>query len=86
LAPLAAPAANEDAAAPTVKVTLGKRECLADAQPGTPQHHDRCAGSQAVHRVACNAHRGDDLLDGWWVGRITAGPWCAAVDRDETPA
>jgi hypothetical protein len=66
LPPLAALAAtDENAAASSIEVALGQRECLADAQTGAPKHDDQRSGPQSVCRAARDAHDSDDLLNGW---------------------
>jgi hypothetical protein len=55
-----------------VEVSLGERERLVNAQPGSPEHDDQPAQAEAVGRGAGLAHDGDDLLDGGWVGGIPA--------------
>src|SRR5215218_5223097 len=61
---------NQNRSAPRVKVVLGERERLLDAQPGTPQHDDHRAQPPAVTVIGGVAHHRDDLLHGRWVGRV----------------
>src|SRR5215207_7131929 len=69
-APIALAAPHQQRAAARVKVGLGERERLADAQTGAPQHDHQAAQPAAVDTVAGVAHDGDDLLDCRWVGGV----------------
>jgi hypothetical protein len=40
--------AHEQRSTPRVKIGLGERKGLLDAQPTTPEHHDQCAQPPAV--------------------------------------
>lgn len=62
--------ADEDAASLSVKVTLSHRECLADAQPSTPEQHHKGPGPQSLRSLAGDAHHRHDLLHRWRVGRV----------------
>src|SRR3954452_23181025 len=65
-APAALAAPHQQRSATPIQVGLGKRERLADAQAGAPQHDDQPAQSAAVDTVARAAHHGHDLLDRAW--------------------
>jgi hypothetical protein len=64
------PPTHENAAASSIYVALGQRECLADTQTGAPAHDDERSGPQSVSRAAHDSHDSDDLLNGWRVRRI----------------
>jgi hypothetical protein len=68
-----------------IQIGSGARERFLDAQPGAPQDHDQAA-EPAVWPLAGSAHDGDDLLHLRWIGRVNAGPSCAAADRREIQA
>ena len=61
---------TRDATSLSVKVTLRHRECLADAQPSTPEQHHKRPGPQSVRSLAGDAHHRHDLLHRWRVGRV----------------
>src|SRR5450755_1774858 len=67
--PPAFASAHGEGAARAVEVGLGEVECFADPQSGSPEHDDQRSQAGAVRVVAGGAHDGDDLLDGWRVGR-----------------
>jgi hypothetical protein len=61
---------NQHRTAQTVEIRFGKVECLADPEPGAPQHHDQGTQPCTVWTVAGGAHDGDDLLDRGRIGRV----------------
>jgi hypothetical protein len=61
---------DDDRAALEVQVALGKRERLADSQPGAPKHDDQATSAEAVGAISGLAHDGDDLLDALRIGGV----------------
>jgi hypothetical protein len=53
-----------------VKVGLGERKRLLNAQPTTPEHNDQSTQPPTMTTITGVAHYGDDLLHGRRVGRI----------------
>jgi hypothetical protein len=71
LAPAATLAvADQDRAAARIEVAFTQSERLLDAKPATPEDDDQCSQPGAMAVGADLAHHGDDLLDGWWIGRV----------------
>ena len=63
-------AADEQRAAALIEVGLGERERFLNAQPSSPEGHDRAANPATVPAVSGGAHDSDDLLDFGRVGRV----------------
>jgi len=61
---------NEHGAAAAIKIALLERERFTDPQPGAPEQDDQRAKPVSLGAVADRAHDGDDLLNGWWIGRV----------------
>src|SRR4051794_27394803 len=73
LAALAALATtHEHSTGRDVQIAFGERERLADAQPGTPQQHDKRPRSEPKRGHAGAAHHRDDLLHRRWVRGVAA--------------
>ncbi len=54
--------AREQRSTPRIRVGLGQRERILDAQPTTPEHNNQRTQPPAVAIIARMAHHGDDLL------------------------
>jgi hypothetical protein len=75
---------DQNGAAMAVKLGLSQRQCLADPQPGTPEHDDHAAQPHRLRSVPRGSHYGDDLLHRRRVRRIAKTPYCAARDPGES--
>jgi hypothetical protein len=66
--------AHQQRPTPPIEVALGQRQRFADAQSGTPQHHDYRPQPHGMGALAGLPHYRDDLFDRRRIGGITQTP------------